>query len=777
MSDRETTPSRRRYLQALAGSGIATGLAGCNQTPTTTDTTDDSSTTVVFTDTTTTTPPTTAGTEPQTDVPAEYVFDAGSLRAFVDAVETANEVGGTVTVTPGTYQFEPLPSAAGGGTQPHAAFQALNDVTIDGNGATFVFTAPLHGGFDFVGGTNLTIRNLTLDYDPVPFTQGVITDFSQTDRTITLALDAGYPTFDHQMFERADTVYATTHDTDGQFIHGIRASGSADKEFTAITHLDDRTYRLTLEDYSSLRGIEPNNRLTVVARNNQAALRFYKLSNPSLQNVTIRASNGGAFAAQVCATPTFQDCTITPPPDTDRQLSTVADGVRITNCLDSARVEGCRHERLGDDSVAVDYRLAELTAFRSDTEIRVDGVHPFVVQAGDVLEGLSPSGIRRGELPPVDDIVPRFSGVGDRQKPASITFEQPVRDQLSVGDFIGNTETASQHYTIRDNEFRAHRANLIRASTGPGRIERNTLDGADANAIELHTGTLGYWPPKGGIRDVTVRENTIRRAGLTYFAGEQPSGIAVHHEAPPGYSTKGRPNQNVTIADNTIETCASVGIELEATANVTVEGNTLRDLNRLDYPNGGFGITLSNVGTASITDNTVSGGSDALTAFGRRQGTDALTRSGNTLQRDGARTVAEFVQLVPVAFEFSRTVVPENGTRALAFLCYELRLVDESGGVVRAISLGSDEAGVTFGEGIDNTEQSGGETWRWFGPDENRSVLYFFDTDLADATALEVSGYPIEPDISATVQVDGTQTDAVTFRAADRQTYRVALSN
>ena len=50
----------------------------------------------------------------------------------------------------------------------------LDGIVIDGNGARIIRTT-LSGGIAVNNCRGLTLRNFTLDYDPLPFTQGVIT--------------------------------------------------------------------------------------------------------------------------------------------------------------------------------------------------------------------------------------------------------------------------------------------------------------------------------------------------------------------------------------------------------------------------------------------------------------------------------------------------------------------------------------------------------------------------------------------------------------------------
>jgi hypothetical protein len=544
-SDPRLHSDRRSYLRALATTGIGAGVAGCSegsngQAP-------DRTGSVVFTDGTDATD--TVGATEQADgsataegettatgtaTPAARVFDGGDSASFAAAVREAARLDVPLEVTPGTYRFDVAPGVTAGTKRPHLEFSELSGLTIEGNGATLVFTNPEHGGLWFRNGANLTIRDLTLDFDPVPYTQGEITDYSTADGTITLALDDGYPSLDNRMFPNASTVYALTHGADGGFVEGLRALDSHDKHFTDIETISQRRFRLHLDErQSDFTGIEPGHRLTVVARDNESALKCYRVTNPSLETVTVRTANGAAFVLAGCERPSIEDSTVAPPPDSNRQLATVADGIRYTNCGGGSLIRDCRHEALGDDSVAIDHHMATVTGFDGDDTVTVDNVHPFLVATGDVLEPIAPNGQVRPDLPPIASFEPRFSPDGERAKPATLTFESAVDDVVQQGDYLHNTDFGSDGYVIQDNVFRNHRANLIRANAGDGLIDGNVLDGVDGSAIELHTGTAGHWPPMGRTDSVVVRRNEIRRAGMRYIGGRNASAIRIHHETPP----------------------------------------------------------------------------------------------------------------------------------------------------------------------------------------------------------------------------------------------------
>lgn len=788
----ETTRLSRRAVLGSLGIAGTIGLAGCSgseddkqppqddaKEPSPSAPPDQENDTVqtesvVFTDT-----PTSGGeteSEAESTTATTRVFDGGDMTSFIESLQTAAQIDVPLQIEEGTYRFDETSAGGSGAKQPHAEFNDISGLTIEGNGSTIIFTNPERGGFWFQTGSDITIRDLTFDYDPVPFTQGKITEFSKDDGTIILHLDDEFPSLQHQMFENANTVYGLPHNPSGGFVEEKRSELSSDKHFTDIESINNREFRLSLDQRrSDFTGVAVDNRLTIVARDNQATLRFYKTQRPLVEDVTVRTANGASFIAGVCESPSFKNCTIAPPPDSDRQLASVADGIRITNCIGGSLIENCRHEQLGDDSVAIDNHMATVTEIQSRHTIAVDGVHPFAVTEGDILEAISPEGIIRGELPAVENYEARFQSVGDRNKPETITFKQPIDEILETGDYLGNTVTASAGYTIRNNEFRNHRANLIRANTKNGLIENNLLEGVDGNAIELHTGTRGAWPPTCWVSNVSVRGNEIRGAGMKYIASEEAAAIYLHHETPANTPTDGQPNQDVEIVDNEIEECASVGIEAEATEGLYIEGNSMAALNQMDYEKKGYGVDISNSREVTVTGNEVTGNSELLSGFGKARTVEQFTASENTTTIDGEQQTGDVVQFVPVTFEFNRTVIPDEGSQPLTFLCYSLALLDSEGSVIREISLGEQESGVVFGEGIDSVESADGQTWRWFGPAQKSSVLYFYKDELAQADGLRLDGWAIEEGISASISIGGEVTDSVEWTNTNREKFWVSL--
>lgn len=85
---------------------------------------------------------------------------------------------------------------------------AGKNVTIDGNGASLVWTE-LIPALKVQDCTNVTFQNFNMDYDPLPFTQGVVT--SVNGNTVQVAIDEGYRTDITNVLPKGNG-YMTIHD-------------------------------------------------------------------------------------------------------------------------------------------------------------------------------------------------------------------------------------------------------------------------------------------------------------------------------------------------------------------------------------------------------------------------------------------------------------------------------------------------------------------------------------------------------------------------------------
>lgn len=778
MSDSNRLP-RRKLLEAIGVSSIGV-IAGCNESKTETDTTlsaDGSATpteTVVFTDTTTNQTTVTSTTEGET---ATRVFDGGDSRAFRNALEElVRNPGATLEIDPGTYRFSP---PAGSDLSPHFTVETAKDVVIDGHGAKLVFTDPLRSAFAFHGGEDIGIRNVTIDYDPVPFTQGKIIGLSNDNQTVRLDLDQGFPDLTHELFSEAKHVGASIHSSDGSYISADQErSGGATLRIASITRIEDRKFEIRLKYREGTQELSEGRKVLIGARN-QAGVSFTNTDRLRLDGVTIRTAPGMAINAEQCDDAVVAGSTIAPPPGSNRGIGPIADGIHFSHCRSGPQINGCELEQLRDDGIVVNSHLAEIVEIPSEKTVAVGQNGKIPVDVGDELAVISPSGVRKGTLPRVRKVTYRKTFDADwvLEWPELIAFEESIDDRLEIGDQIANNDHANNDFEISNCTIRESTANAIRLAAGEGLVENNEIDGTGWRGISLRCDTLKTRSNQRWCNDILIRGNRIVRTGRTYFVKKEPAGIHLEHNPPQGYRREGQAHRNIEIKRNDIRSGGYLGVEIGDTKNIEILGNAFNDLNQKWIFNaGGFGLGVQNGKDISVRDNRVTGSDDSLYQFGWKHEKDSVTTSGNNVKIDGNSVTPEFITWTPIHIAFDQIVRPEGGDRLIAFKCADLSLVDETESVVMSVEIGPGEMPVLFGDGVYSLDSESGEMWRWFGGEEAQATIFVVESDLREASHLRMSGTPAAEGISASIRIDGASGDEITFGSPQEwRTYELGL--
>lgn len=744
-------PTRRRLLRSGAGIGML-GVAGCGRSDPTRRTTTNR-----------------AGTSSK---PGDVVFDGGGRVAFEAALAALVDApGSTLVVEPGTYRFDP---PVGSDPEPHFKVQNLQQATIEGNGARLVMTDPSRAALYFLGGADVTVRDLTVDYDPAPFTQGTITELSGDAKTITLELDKGYPLLSHPMFDAAEGVTGTIHTADGQFISGLPQEGGLHVRFASVVHRSGRRFDLVRSNPINSRGLSVGRRMAVTARRT-FGVAFTSVARPTVENVAVRTAPGMAIKTVLCDGPVIRDATVAPPPDTDRLIGAVADGIHVYDARAGPTIEDCRLERVGDDGIVVDSLLLRVTERRDERTVAVEGGSLKAIQPGDVYEVMAPNGVRRGALSAVADVTYRESYANPwvPAHPETLTFEDTVADGVEPGDFLASRATTSPGFVVRNNVVRDTIANSVRLAAGPGVVAGNRLDGCSLNGVWMRCDTSGQFSPKRWTNDVVIRDNRISRSGLTYFAAPHTAGVHAVYWAAERVDAEGRPHRNIVLVDNEVVDTAKTCVLVEDAEDVRIEANRLSSPNQV-Y-DGTYGVGVRDVVEGEVVGNTASGSAEHLSYFGWRERTEAVSSRDNALVIDGKSTSGELVRWIPVTVSFDRTVVPEGGDLHLGFRCLALMLRDAGGGVVRHVDVGGSEDGVVFGDGVYDGTREADESWRWLGGQGGTAVVRFVESELAKSTTLELRGAAIDDGISAVVAVDGQRAGELAFDSTRVRTYSVDL--
>lgn len=110
------------------------------------------------------------------------------LSTIPAQIDVAIAVGQkTVRIKPGVYHASPPEGKA-----PHIMLRSIRGLEIDATGVTLVCER-LNRAVDIMQCSDLTLRGLTIDYAPLPMTQGTIVGFGPMREWTDVRIHAGYP--------------------------------------------------------------------------------------------------------------------------------------------------------------------------------------------------------------------------------------------------------------------------------------------------------------------------------------------------------------------------------------------------------------------------------------------------------------------------------------------------------------------------------------------------------------------------------------------------------
>lgn len=517
--------------------------------------------------------------------------DVDVRKLIADAIAAGQT---KVAIPPGVHKVVP----PGPKASNHLRFDGANNLEIDGQGATIVFTDPEVDGLFINRSTGLVLRNLTFDYDPLPFTQGTITAVDAEAKAFVIKIDDGY--LPHPQFFTG---------SDNTFVGGRMAAYLFDartgqwktdafdmypNRFELLEPLTVKLGFATAEQFKRYAG-QAGDRI-VISRRSSTAVRLNYCDNTVVEDVTIYAAGGiGMHEAGGNGNNRFTRLKITRGPtpagaSVPRLHSLCADGFHSSAVKKGPIVEDGLFEWMGDDSVAVHGTYALATVESSGNQITLSPKFELPFEVGDDLTIIDGKTYKQKATAKVTKVDP-----ADAKEDATVTrlwetYRLDTRSRkfytlavdkdtpIAVGDLITSPQRIGNGYIVRNNICRNHRARAIQMKAGDGLIENNTIENVNFAGITLGP-ELSIWLGSDYVKNVVVRGNTIRNTG---FGGEgrlnpnfaDIAGIVVRSLT---LDRKLSPaeNANITIENNRIENPAGLAMFLSSTTGLTVRNNTI----------------------------------------------------------------------------------------------------------------------------------------------------------------------------------------------------------
>ena len=497
-----------------------------------------------------------------------FAGPAQALNPVQDMIQKAIASGATqVTIPAGTYPIE---------NGDHFAFQGVKDFTVLAEGVHLVFHKR-KTAITIRDCRNFEIRGWTMDYDPLPFSQGTIIAAGPGWSYADVAFHAGYPmeATSGARIEVKDKrtrllkpqlymIYGTAVEIirpGVMRVHGTESfSGKVDTGDFLVDHYPDE---------GGYHGIE-----------------IEGSENVTLRDIEFYASPGYAIHTAGCSGSRFIHFQFKlgpmPPGATQPRLRTGhADGIHCEYDRVGPDIEDCLIENNGDDGIAIHGDMGEFAQSSSASEIvAVKSMAELHMRVGDTVVGLAAD---KGEN--FTAKVLAFNG-------NSLTLDRKVT--VAQGAFIYNADAVGSGFIVKGNISRNHRARglLIRGSNGL--IEGNTVDWIQEAGIALFP-EWGTWTQGGLVRGVRIADNTVRRAALMDWTSAVD--VTVPGNPPAGSL------QAIGFTGNTVDSCPGVNLSMGSIRGLTVTGNRFLNTGTAKHAI----VSINQVDQALFQSNCVSG--------------------------------------------------------------------------------------------------------------------------------------------------------------------------
>jgi len=446
-------------------------------------------------------------------------------------------------------------------------------LVINGQGSTLLINHPEIGGICTEHSTNIEVRNLCIDYDPLPYALGTISEVNIPGYWFELKVAPGFMEPDQPCFDRAMSKWGLTirEEEDGGRRYGPTAVFASGWEKTG-----ERLWRFQVvkegagyHDPLVRSGMKTGESYVHMARNYAQAVAAIKCDHLLWENITVYASPGLAFYPHINSHHTIRNCHTKV--KEGRIFSTNADGIHMRGSRGHVLIEECSFEGMADDGINVHSSAMSIADQPSLDKVLVRK-HTYSVSPGDTLVLVYSETAEVGQTMKVLE-------VQDEGKDWLITLDLEL-PQLTIGegfessDNLYNLSESADPFVIRNCHFGDYRGRGILVSAHGGLIENNVFDLREGWSVIFNYEST-RWAEGPIAYDVTVRNNTFHGNGSF-----PPAILSVLYARQRGSdrmtTPTSRPFHNLHIEGNRFYEYGRPVIELSSTRNVKLYSNRIR---------------------------------------------------------------------------------------------------------------------------------------------------------------------------------------------------------
>jgi hypothetical protein len=500
--------------------------------------------------------------------------DADNSPAIVKALEELRaKGGGKLVLEPGRYVCRGGKAHPDGRThEPSVHVGKLKDVTIDGQGATLIGKdiARLFSIFD---SENITIRNLTIDWDPLPHTSGTV-----------VAVQADTHSFDIKPQIPADS-------PDGRIVQGILAYNSkrhrlADDGWEIYQTQGERDADLTKRTPEGhLRIFQgrvvrlPEVGWEVVVRHQVYAYDAFVFTNCAkvlLEDVTVHAVPGMAVIGWGSRDLTIRRIKVVP--SGEGWMSATADAMHFGACRGTITVEESEFAGMGDDAINIHGMYGMATARVDDHTLAIARArwHPYYDKKRSIWDAPAPGDqleygggdeplLAQGQLVVVE------AQQDTKQERTIVKFKDALPAGVGENTVLWNLST-SPAVRITKCYVHSNRARGMLLQTRDVVLDGCTFEDISGAGLQICTDAQDWWESLGS-RDVTVKNCIFRRCN--FGVARRAAALDLFSDLAKGRQSAAGVHQRIKILDCTFEENSGAAINIGSAIDVEIRGNKI----------------------------------------------------------------------------------------------------------------------------------------------------------------------------------------------------------
>ncbi len=435
--------------------------------------------------------------------------DSDALRKAFEAAASGT-INRTILIEPGIYHLSAEKDNASCFTLSN-----IENLKILAEGVFIVVQTPSAGLLRLESCRNIVIQGFTVDFDPLPFTQGTVTDVQASKGFVTVAISPGYPGLNDRQFQESRRWGEGTASVTKGLLKDNHIAGRLKAEAPNMigvkswVPIGDRLFCLNVGLYY-VKYFQAGDSYVQLARGGPSVFEVSESEQVTFKNITIHTGPGTSYKSGHSRAVNLLGCRTVL--KEDRWQTTCADGMIAYGNRSGPWFEDCVFEATGDDTINVNTPAGVFDSFGDDNSVVLKGRpdHRGVsqhmnFQAGDTIRIYDPE---RGELAGKARVV-SAEAKGNLWNVVLDAIPPEVRAHPDFRTLIVyNDETCGPGTVIRNNIFRNTRRYGVVCQGRDVLIESNVFDGVSGDAIvvmnTIHSGS-GF-----AARNVMIRGNTFR---------------------------------------------------------------------------------------------------------------------------------------------------------------------------------------------------------------------------------------------------------------------------